>query len=430
MRSRIITVVALIVAASIGLSGVVLAGRPRPAGYPGPEYLAGADRMPTPAAIAFFAERVTSTHDDPLTLTTLGQLQLTRYRETGDVTHLDHAEQALEQALTKQSDHPAALLTLGAVSHARHQFAETLDLARRAHAAEPSAESLSLIGDALSALGDYDAAEEHYRQAVASRAEAALPGLALIAEVRGRPDEAKRLLQQAAADSLDRRLVGEPAAWYQLRLGGLLLEHGQLDEAEDRFEAALFLFPASTDALEGLADVAAARGDYEHAIELLESLEGPGAGVLVTLGDLYAISGRPGLAESRYTAAEAAMLADAPEIAGRDLAMFYADHDRRPLEALRLAREDFERRRDLHGYEAMAWALYRAERYEEAQRFSDEALGFGVVDAPLRYHAGLIALALGDVERARAELRTALDVNPDWHVLHADHARRLLEDLG
>lgn len=429
MRRLIMTAAVLIVAASVGLSGV-LAGSNEPAGYPGPDYLNGVDRLGTADSIEFFEARLDD-HYNTSTLATLGRLYLSRSRETGDLSLLDNAERTFTDALALRADHPGALLGLSAVRHAQHRFPESLTLAEAAHEAEPSGSTLSVIGDVKSALGDYDGAAVAYDQALADYgAEAVLPGLALLSEVKGQPAEAVRLLEQAAAGSLEARVVGEPAAWYQERLAHLHLEQGNVDEAEQRFEAALFLFPESTDSIAGLASVAEARGDYDEALEIFASLANPGPGEFISIGDLYLATDRPDIAETYFSDAIEQMQALDMRMTARELAMFYADHDRNPQEALRLARADFERRPDLHGYETLAWTLYRAGYLEEARRVSDQALAFGVNDSPLRYHAGLIALALGENERAMAELQKALDINPEWHVLHADHAREVLASLS
>lgn len=429
---RILAVITLIVAASLGLSGVVLAGSSEPAGYPEPDYLNGVDRLDTADAIDYFSARLDERGPSTSTLTTIGRLHLTRARETGDLAHLQLAEGFLQEALALQADDPGALIAMSAVRHAEHRFDDALELAQAAHSAQPSGSSLSLIGDVLSAMGDYNGAAASYSQAFTQYGtSAALPGLALLAEVEGRPMESVRLLEQAAAGALEVRQVGEPAAWYQERLAGLHFEHGQLDEAEKRYQAALFLQPGSSSATAGLGEIAAARGEYERAIRLLQSTLGPNVApdVYISLGDLYTLTGRPDLAENHYQEAVASLESTPAEMSDRELAIFYADHDRNIDEALELAQIDFARRQDLHGYEAVAWTLYRAGRYTEAQQINDQALAFGVVDAPLRYHAGLIALALGDHERARLELETALDINPKWNLLHAEHAREVLADL-
>ena len=52
-------------------------------------------------------------------------------------------------------------------------------------------------------------------------------------------------------------------------------------------------------------------------------------------------------------------------------------------------------RHDVYTYDALAWALYKNQRIEEAARASDEALKLGAPEALFYYHAGMIANAMG-----------------------------------
>jgi hypothetical protein len=45
------------------------------------------------------------------------------------------------------------------------------------------------------------------------------------------------------------------------------------------------------------------------------------------------------------------------------------------------------------------------------------------------FHAGMIELALGDERGARNLLRDALETNPNFSILHAGTAARVLEEL-
>jgi len=117
-------------------------------------------------------------------------------------------------------------------------------------------------------------------------------------------------------------------------------------------------------------------------------------------------------------------------IYNRELALFYADHDMKPAEALALAERELQARRDIYTYDVLAWALYRNGRAREAAAAMAEALKLGTRDARLYFHAGMIHMALGDAEQARDYLARALAVNPRFHPLHADVATRALAELA
>jgi len=102
--------------------------------------------------------------------------------------------------------------------------------------------------------------------------------------------------------------------------------------------------------------------------------------------------------------------------------------ERHPLELRGLAiAEQHEAPR---AADARAWALHRLGRDPAAKRFVDEALRLGSRDPLLRYHAGAIEAALGDVTAARRDLELALATDPGFSATGAAEARRLLETLG
>jgi tetratricopeptide (TPR) repeat protein len=108
------------------------------------------------------------------------------------------------------------------------------------------------------------------------------------------------------------------------------------------------------------------------------------------------------------------------------LVAYWTDHDKNLDEALALARQERERRRDIYTCDTLAWALYKKGLYAEAKAASDEALRLGTRDPRLLYHAGMIAHALGDRGGGAKHLRQALAINPSFDVLQADAARRTL----
>jgi predicted Zn-dependent protease len=114
---------------------------------------------------------------------------------------------------------------------------------------------------------------------------------------------------------------------------------------------------------------------------------------------------------------------------GRQLALFYADHDRRPDEALRLARLEAAGRGDVYTDDALAWALHANGRDVEAKRAASRALRLGTDDPVLHYHAGVIAAALARPARAAWHLDRALALNPEFDVRQAPLARAALELL-
>jgi tetratricopeptide (TPR) repeat protein len=113
----------------------------------------------------------------------------------------------------------------------------------------------------------------------------------------------------------------------------------------------------------------------------------------------------------------------------RQIALFYADREIKPRIAIDYARAELVTRKDVHGYDALAWALYADGRYAAASRASDRALELGTRDAKLLYHAGMIAAARGDDGRAATLLSDALELSPRFDPLGSERARATLRRL-
>ena len=111
------------------------------------------------------------------------------------------------------------------------------------------------------------------------------------------------------------------------------------------------------------------------------------------------------------------------------LALFYADHDIKLDEALTLAHKEFEVRHDIYTWDALAWALYKNGKYQEASDAMDHALRPGARDALLLFHAGMIASRLGQTSQAKERLQSALSINPHFHVIYSEVAQQQLKTL-
>ena len=152
---------------------------------------------------------------------------------------------------------------------------------------------------------------------------------------------------------------------------------------------------------------------------------------LAALGDLYTVTGDDRAAAVQYDTVEAIATLQAVnrELYDRQLALFWADHGGDLDNALAIAERSIEERRDIYGYDTLGWVLYRLGRFDEARAASDKALAMATPDARLWFHAGMISAALGDDERARAELSRAMQLNPEFDPLLAPVAEATLDAL-
>jgi tetratricopeptide (TPR) repeat protein len=225
----------------------------------------------------------------------------------------------------------------------------------------------------------------------------------------------------------------EPAAWAHAQLGDLLFQAGDLPGAEGAYREALAAAPAYHRGFAGRARVRAAQGRLREAAELYQRALGiiPLPEYAAALGDVYTRQGRAVDARKQYALVEyiGRLSALNQVVYNRELALFYADHDLKPAEALELARRELQARRDIYSHDVLAWALYKSGRAQEARMPLGEALRLGTRDARLLYHAGMIHLALGEPDAARTYLTDALAINSKFDLLQAEVAARSLAEL-
>ena len=394
--------------------------------------------MPTDEAIALFERRIGGNAGDFRNRTVLGRLLLRKAKEEDDHAAAARAVDVLRAARAANPDDGPARTYLAVALLAQHGFAEARELARASAAADPrDTLALATAGDAALELGRIDEADAAFArlQQKIGRSPAVLARLARSAELRGRPGDADELIAEATAAAIAAGAPPGDLAWYEWRRGRLAFDRGDLDAAGERFRRAIELAPDDAPAHAGLAAVAAARGEFDRAIELYtEAVERFGEPPLsAALGDVLAAAGRTEAVAARWDAAEAGMAeeaktAETPHL--REFARFLADHDRDPARAVELARRDLKVRQDVYAHDTLAWALYRAGAPEEAAREAERAAALGTRDATLFYHRGLIHAARGERAAAREALRTALAINPAFDPLGAPAARRALDRLG
>ncbi len=378
-------------------------------------------------------ERLRQSPDDPRLLTALGGAYLQRARDTGDVSYYARAELALRHAVDRQPDNVDALTQLGVLALARHQFHAARNLAEQAQALNPDRALIyGVLGDALVELGEYPQAVAIVQRMVDLRPDlSSYARVSYLRELHGDIPGAVDAMQRAVRAGGP---AAENAAWSQTQLALLYFNQGDLVRAEAELRATLSLHGGYIPAQVALARVHAARGEWEPALLLLrhavEVMPLPEYAIL--LGDVYRAADRPdeAAAQDALVRAMAQLQRTGGMAVDLEMALFEADHGGEPTAVMAQARQAYLDRPSIHGADALAWALYRAGRLDEARLYSQQALRLGTRDALLHYHAGMIALAAGDRVAARQSLDAALSINPYFSLSHAAEARAALNQLG
>jgi tetratricopeptide (TPR) repeat protein len=382
-------------------------------------------------AIASLQHRLREIPDDWRGLAQLGLAYVAQARVTADPSWYPKAEGVLRRSARLHPDENVdAALGIGALDLARHDFAAALQQGRLASELNPySADAYGVIGDALLELGRYDRAFEAFQTMVDTRPDlASYARVAYARELLGHVSGAERAMRMA----FDAAGTPSDSAWTAYQLGELAFGAGDVAVARGWYVRGLELDPAYVPNLAGLAKVAWARDDDELAIARFREVVDryPSAEFVGALADLYRATRRPALAD-RQEAVVAAMhdLATANGVnVDLELALFDADHGD-PEGALAAARAEWARRRSVHVADAYGWALFANGRYRRASMFAERALALGTRNALFLFHAGMIRLELGDEAGARRYLSRALATNPNFSILHADDAARILSRL-
>ncbi|MGH2358083.1 MAG: tetratricopeptide repeat protein [Candidatus Limnocylindria bacterium] len=425
------------VPAPSGPGAPALAGRDAPAlSVPGSASAAGSDVLLAAIdhEIGLWRQSLEQNQGNFIAAGALGSLYLQRGRITGDLGDYSRALEAAERSIAADPIYWQGHALRASVLFALHDFAAALAEAQTTFEADPEQlDALAVAGDASLELGDVAAAEDAYaRLSELAPSPPVWSRLAHLAFIRGDPEQGIDLVMRCLAATL---VAEEPAAaaFYQFQLGDLYRSSGALDGASAAFEASLAALDGYVPALSGLAHVREAQGRRDEAITLLEQATArqPLPEMVAALGDLYALAGDTGAAERQYALVEriGAVGQATGTVYDRQLIVFAADHGRGLEAAIQSAAAGLEVRHDVYGFDAYAWALYRAGRVDEAADAAAAALALGTPDPRILYHAGMIAAANRRIDEARMMLEQAVRGRAALPPLQAVEAVEALEAL-
>lgn len=338
-------------------------------------------------------------------------------RATGNPALYPRVERELRAALALDDRSAIALRGLAALAASRHRFSESLELAERARALEPQVAAVyGLIGDANLELGRYGKAFAAFdRMAELKPTTSVYARISYARELLGDLDGAIEAMELAIDSSIG---VAEPSAWSRTLLAKLLVAQGRTAEAESRYREALAFVPGYPQALAGLAERRARRGDLAGAAALYgrAASASPVPEFEASLGDVLHRLGRQAAAERAWGRAERLERLFATN-GGRNLletAEFDLNHDRNVRSALDRARRGRAERPSVEGDHVLAWALYKNDRCTEARRVSLRSLRLGTLDVDGLYHHSLIESCLGNTAAAAASRAKVQRLDPTY----------------
>jgi len=355
--------------------------------------------------IEFYKQRADRDPTGATDLARLAGLYLQRSRETGDPGDAIRAESAARQSFrNRESRNDAAAQVLSASLLAQHRFDEALAIARGLRDRNPELPPLrAAVGEIQMELGQYDSARVTFDSlAGANRDLSIAPRLARWAEIEGRTGEARWLMRSALKTALATpHLPREQVAWFWLRNGDLDLRSGKYAVADSEYRAGLAVHPGDYRLLAAQARLAAAQQKWRDAIAAGEeaiatSLDPATLGVL---SDAYAALGDSAKSIEFAHALDVAVLKQ-PGAYHRAWSLFLLDHRRHVATVYKKVLVELRTRRDVYGFDLLAWALHAHGRDVEAKRAMARALAQGTQDAQLFYHAAVIERSLGNESQA------------------------------
>ncbi len=334
----------------------------------------------------------------------LGWMFVSKARLSYDPGYYKIAEQCAECMESKSPGNPESLLLRGHVLHNLHRFKEAEKLAHKLVAMRGLAFDYGLLGDVLMEQGRLMEAADAYQEMVDLKP--CLQSYSRAAHMRwlkGDLEGAIELMRMAA--SAGSPMDSESTAWAYSRLALYELQAGDLKKALLACNAALRFQSDYAAALLVRGRILLAQGKSREAIEPLRHAAtfNPLPEYEWALAEALRASGNV-----QEASAVEKQLAQRGHVSDpRTFALYLANRGEQVETALRLAEEELATRTDVFTYDAIAWALAAAGKFDKARSSIDLALAHGTKDARLFYHAGVIAAAAGKKAEARRWLDKA-----------------------
>lgn len=317
----------------------------------------------------------------------LAAAYMQKARVTSDFSFNEQADAAITRSLELEPDNYDGLKLRTKLQLTNHRFAEALETARHSQTLRDDDHDVwGQITDALVELGDYPGAVKAAQRMVDLRPDtSSYSRVSYLRSLHG--DTQGAIDAMIAAVKAANPNDPESVAWCRVQLGNELMTTGKLAEAEREFDAALQIFPNHSLALQSKARARIVAGDLHTAIAIYER-EPDSADASQALGDLFTRLGNTDAAKAAYQKFETLERENAAiEKSWRHMINFWLDHDQNLEQALKLASDEYNSRKDIFTCDAFAWALFKNGRITEAKRVIKEALRTGTKDQRINDHA-------------------------------------------
>jgi tetratricopeptide (TPR) repeat protein len=316
--------------------------------------------------------------------TRLASCRVNRASLSGDVSEMRRAAASVDAALAWFGPWPDLCYLRAGVHLKQHRLADAVASLERADGLADSPDGRAIRADADLQLGRYANARRAYERLVAETGSwDSLARLAHFEQMLGDPERAEALFA-AAADEITAKEL-RSYAWVETHRGLLHQRDGRLDEAEQHYERARAAYSGYWLVEKHVAGLRAAQGRLDEAIAIAEGVAARVARpeLAQAAGDLLRRAGQLDAARAWHGQALAGYLESASlgEVQyHHHLAEYYADVEGDGGAAVLWAERDHELRPHYATEAALAWALHRAGRPDEALEAAHRVLASGVRD--------------------------------------------------
>ena len=363
----------------------------------------------------------------------LGDAFMQKARETADSAYYTRAEHAYRKALEVNAKCVDAMAGMAWVSGGRHEFEASIVWSKKVLAIDPKyTAAFGLIGDAAVEMGDYDEAFDQYQKMLDIKPDLSSYGRsAHLLQITGDTRRATWLMMKGVAAGSP---YAENTAWCRAQVGLIYYSQGAYVPAEQVLDEGLKKLPNDYHLLAVMGKVKAAKKDYPAAIEYYRRASeiAPQQDIVAALGDLYQLTGQTEEMKKQYVLVESiARLNKANGVKGDMLtAKFYADHDIKLDEALKLAEEEYATFKNVYAADTLAWCYFKNGRVDDAKKYIRLALKQNTPEALFRFHKGMIYSRAGDPATAQQAFYEALSLSPNFDPVLAPVAEQRLKELG
>lgn len=334
----------------------------------------------------------------------LGWTFVGKARSSYDPGYYKLAEQCSLCVQSAQANDPDALLLQGHILDSLHRFKEAESTARELVSIRNEAPDHGLLGDVLMEQGGLDEAVISYQKMIDLRPDLqAYTRVANMRWLKGDLEGAIDVMQMAVTAGSSRE--SEATAWAYTRLATYELQAGNIESAAKAAGIALQFAENYASALLVRGRILLVQNKASEAIESLRR-----AAVLTSLPE-YQWALADALREMGDSQAaeevESRLVNNGTANDPRTFALYLVTRGERVQQALALAQRELNTREDIFTMDAVAWTLKANNRLSEARDYSEKSLKEGTQDARLFYHAGAVAMALGDYANAGVAFRHA-----------------------